>query len=361
VQMGQTIYSMASKLVANGYANLLGVSAKQVRITYMPDPVCARLAMGMMSETFQLGQFCGAGGAFWAKKLSELFQRGLCIPEKGDSGEIFVALYFLLCGDSLRTTTDNFTIPLDEWIGRLKRGGRGPDNRVNPVSAGSVASPITLESGIKVSINFIQVCRNNLRSFGLDWVGFKNQTFLRYLFDSAIAFYVYPMCPLIDLVAPIKIERPKKETLYVPLLVSIKSREDFGPAKAAKEFEKMKEKAQASGLETALCLIVVFGSSVKSTDHEEFVLNDDSVAQALLDKKIVAKILRIPMDDEFTLSKQFLAVTSPGLETEELLASHSFIRAFHGDENELKPENALRAEPSKEATRMLKELQGQLK
>jgi hypothetical protein len=214
VQVGQTSCEVASQLVTRGYANLLGVSAMQVRITYMPDPVCARLAMGMMSDSFKLGSFRGTGGTFWAEKLSALFQRGLCIPEKGDAGEIFVALYFLLCGDILRTN-DSFAIQLDKWIGLLMRGGSGPDDIVNalpisdsamaveteietatgdgkadekgrrllPVEAkekdttDTAAAPVTLESGSEVSINFIQVCRNNLRSFDVDWVGFKNRSF----------------------------------------------------------------------------------------------------------------------------------------------------------------------------------------
>jgi hypothetical protein len=170
---------------------------------------------------------------------------------------------------------------------------------------------------------------------------------------------------LIDFVAPIKINRRDKDPFYVPLLVSIKARGDFCSAHAAEVCEAMKRKAKASKLDTALCLLVVFGSSVKSSDSEEFVLREDSIAQALLSalphQEIVGKVLRIPTDDKFNLSKQFRAITSPGLETEELLASHSFIRAFDGDDEVLDSQRALRAVPSEEAKSMLDKLKGQLK
>jgi hypothetical protein len=355
VQMGQTSYPIASQLVSNGYANLLGVSEKeeQLRITFMQDPVCARLAMGMMSDSFQQGPFQGMGGTFWAEKLSALFQTGICVPEKGNAGEIFVALYFLLCGDILRTamnslTMNSFTINLDEWIRLVKNGGHRPDNVVNAEQH-------------DFSINFIQVCRNNLRSFDRDWTGFKNQTFLRYLFDSAVAFYTYKECPLIDFVAPIKINCRNKDPYFIPLLVSIKAGDTFSPGEASLDCARMIEKAQKSELKAALCLIVVFGSTVASTDYEGLALGEESIAQELLRENFVARVLRVRSDDKFGLLAQFRAMTSPGLETEELFASHSFIRAFDGDNKQLGPKNAIRSDAVVAVQKTLDLLKNQLR
>jgi hypothetical protein len=50
VQMGSTNLSVVSNLVAKGYANLTGVTCNTATFVYMPDPVCARLAMCMMDE-----------------------------------------------------------------------------------------------------------------------------------------------------------------------------------------------------------------------------------------------------------------------------------------------------------------------
>jgi hypothetical protein len=50
VQMGSTNLDVVSHLVANGYANLTGVTNNFATFVYMPDPVCARLAMCMMDK-----------------------------------------------------------------------------------------------------------------------------------------------------------------------------------------------------------------------------------------------------------------------------------------------------------------------
>jgi hypothetical protein len=72
-------------------------------------------------------------------------------------------------------------------------------------------------------------------------------------------------------------------------------------------------------------------------------------------------VLRIPSDDEFSISKHFRAATSDVEQVEELLASHAFIRAFDGDEEDLSPDLALRANAPQEATEMLGELKEALK
>jgi hypothetical protein len=393
VQMGQTTFEFASKLVARGYANLLGVSDESAHITYMPDPVCSRLAMCMMAGGFQLDPFKGIGGIFWPKQVSRLFRFGLCIPEKGNAGEIFVTLYFLLCGDKLRQNASSdftvFKVSLAEWLCLVRDGGgearvhsavpHASAVRTSPRVAARQDAADSLVSNEqspdpddgaedmitdnwRVEINFVQVCRNNLRSFGWDWVGLGSQTFLRHLYHSAIAFYVYPGCPLIDFVAPIKIQAPGTDhPTYVPLLVSIKSRGYYSPSDARHQCLAMKDKAIRSELKTALCLLVVLGSTKNSNDRHMALNDAESIVKSLVASKIVSKVLRIPSDDEFSISKHFRAATSDVEQVEELLASHAFIRAFDGDEEDLSPDLALRANAPQEATEMLGELKEALK
>jgi hypothetical protein len=50
IQMGQVSTSIASDLIARGYANLCSYDNGTAQICYFPDPVCARLAMCLMKE-----------------------------------------------------------------------------------------------------------------------------------------------------------------------------------------------------------------------------------------------------------------------------------------------------------------------
>ncbi|KAG7336700.1 hypothetical protein IV203_025523 [Nitzschia inconspicua] len=107
VQMGIKTMTVASDLVAKGYANLTHVAPNFAHFTYLPDPVCARLAMGMMSDGWKLGNIKGRSPSDWVGKLGQIYSSGLCQPEKGDFGEVLAALYFLLCGDVLRHRCDD--------------------------------------------------------------------------------------------------------------------------------------------------------------------------------------------------------------------------------------------------------------
>jgi hypothetical protein len=388
-------FDIASQLVARGYANLLGVSEKSAHITYMPDPVCSRLAMCMMATGFQLGPFKGIRGSFWPKQASRFFRLGLCIPEKGNAGEIFVTLYFLLCGDKLRQNASRdftvFKVSLVEWLCLVRDGGlcgevsfhsavpHASAVRTSPLVAARQDAADTLvlneqcpdpDDGAedmitdnwRVEINFVQLCRNNLRSFGRDWVGLGSQTFLHHLYHSAIAFYVYPGCPLIDFVAPIKIQDPRTDDpTCVPRIVSIKSRGYYSPGDARHQCLAMKDKAIRSKLKAALCLLVVLGSTKKSDDGNMALKDAGSILNSLVANKIVTKVLRIPSDDEFSISEHFRAATPDVEQVEELLASHAFIRAFDGDEVDLSPDFALRANAPQEATEMLGALKVALK
>ena len=112
--MGHTSALVASELVANSYTNFLGYipDSESVLLGYYPDPVCARLAMCMMDEAYEdVGVIRaktritkGESKKWWTQKLQEIFSRGIVSPDKGNLGEVVVALYILFCGDLLRTS-----------------------------------------------------------------------------------------------------------------------------------------------------------------------------------------------------------------------------------------------------------------
>eukprot|EP00980_Cylindrotheca_fusiformis_P029403 scaffold23470_cov104-Cylindrotheca_fusiformis.AAC.1 len=89
VQMGQASIDISSSLVAHGYANLVGVGDTSATICFPTDPVCARLAMCLMDEDWVLTDAVhGMSKKFWVEKAKMVFSERLCVPEKGDFGEV---------------------------------------------------------------------------------------------------------------------------------------------------------------------------------------------------------------------------------------------------------------------------------
>ena len=100
--MGAISVTVASELlVAKGYANLTGVSDVNASICYLPDPVCARLAMCLMDESWSYHHvesqaiitFCGKNKQWWAHQVARLYSSGVFQPEQGDLGEVMACLY----------------------------------------------------------------------------------------------------------------------------------------------------------------------------------------------------------------------------------------------------------------------------
>lgn len=135
--MGQVPFDFASKQVASGYAHLTHFAPGQnpvAGIAYLPDPVCAWLAMTRMIQDCSLHNDVEAVQSqhpfFWSKKAIKMYSSGLCRPEKGDVGEVAAAFYMLACGDELRFEQSNdlqrLSVPLMKWIKRLQsKNGEG--------------------------------------------------------------------------------------------------------------------------------------------------------------------------------------------------------------------------------------------
>ncbi|KAG7355319.1 hypothetical protein IV203_004675 [Nitzschia inconspicua] len=324
VQMGITSIAVASDLVAKGYANLTHVSPGFAHFTYLPDPVCARLAMGMMSDGWELGNIKGRSPSDWVEKLGQIYSSGLCQPEKGDFGEVLTALYFLLCGDILRHRCDDdlktFSVDLDLCFALLMNGG---NTDATKTPAAKRPRKDKQSSKTSVTLSCIQFCHNYLRSYETNWSSLGDQQFLRQLYASGTGFFTFAGCPTIDAVFALCIRKGTSEK-YIPCLLSIKSHNYFSHDMAQELCHEMKVQAENSNLQ-ALCIVVVFGSSVQSKNDDSTFSSD--TYSLLENEETVAVVLRIPVDDVFGISSMYQQLTS-NADLMEVYGSHSFIRAF---------------------------------
>jgi hypothetical protein len=331
VQMGSTNISVVSSLVARGYANLVGVTTNTATFAYMPDPVCARLAMCMMDDEWSLSKWHGKPKKWWSAAVKTLYSSGLCLPDKGDMGEVLTVLYFLFCCDECRQNIDDnkdytaFSVPLNDWIDALLTVS-------NESRTGSAGKRICKPSGIRV--NFIQVCRDYTRSL---WTGLADQGLLEMLYNAGTACYTYPGCDSIDFVAPTVITTPNTTPTHSSVLVSIKSRLYFSPGDAAKECAYMKNEADERQLKSVLCILCVFGQT-STSDDKEYTYDASRMLRELEEGQNVATVLRIPRNDRFGLTDIFLSLTTL-TEPSELLSSHMFLRSRRQD---LEAKDALR-------------------
>ena len=354
--MGQTTVDMASDLVAFGFANFSGYysETRAMRLGYFPDPVCAHLAMCLMDEDFVTEikgkRVKGISKKSWTKNLIEIFSTGIVSPEKGDFGEVVVALYMLFCGDLLRKVINEnrrsemkeysqFSVSLDAWLQLMLSGGRLPD------------API---EQCEISVGFIQVCRNSLRSYEKSWRSLADQPFLKHIFESGIAFYVFPGCPIIDMVVPLRITQGANTTdaKYIPMFVSIKSRATFpNPKELVEQCDAMRSRAEmlrtseSTMLPTALCLLILFGSNESKTAPTETSAKNKTITQQmaaaytlkkgekisklLAVEGVVVRAVRIPANDAFGLTEAFKQTTPSAEIDSELFSSHSYLMA-HG-------------------------------
>ncbi len=316
VQMGiTTSFAMSSDLVSEGYAHLVdfyqpddgNLQETVARISFMPDPVCAALGMGLMNKRWSLAtsdgndEFTGMGRKSWSQKATDLFKSRLCLPEKGNAGEVMVALYMLFCGDVLRFELDKslrtFSVPLLGWYVNMRKGIGSEDDTGNIVD---IAADDTIEeadnpfyyideSDIKAdSVNTLGDLRSeddmevdDLNEHNVDadedgtgedededgtnemtvdrlrapvymHVNFiqvcrnyfrahswKTKKSLEWMYKAATAAYVYEGCEAIDLVASVRVLRDGKP-YYQPLLVSVKCFMNMAPGQIKKAITKMK-------------------------------------------------------------------------------------------------------------------------
>jgi hypothetical protein len=320
IQMGQVSVPVTSKMVAVGYAGLSmfdrdkdGVNTAQ--ICHFPDPVCARLAMCMMDGTFQLGQYTGMEKSWWSAMVKDQFSSGFCRSSKGDTAEVFVALYLLFCGDVLRATknTDNdryvqFAVPLGDWVRTVMNGG---SLSVMPDSQGSNGN---------FEVSFIQVCRSYLH---FDKTILWNQHVLENMFAGGVAYFTPPGEDSLDIFAAIR-NRVDGNVQYSPLVIQVKAKyENLDKPEILEALNKMKSIVADAGFSTGLCILVRWGSREIENSSRDLKLKQEDVVD--VGHKIVSKLLVLEKDDVFGLTAAFTSVTSDREELAEIRASHRLV------------------------------------
>jgi hypothetical protein len=115
------------------------------------------------------------------------------------------------------------------------------------------------------------------------------------------------------------------------MLVSIKSREYFAPGKSTEVLATMRTKAKEANMKKALCLLVIFGAAPTTSRVEELLQPSDVEMLWSEDpeRAVVCKVLWIPANDSFGISRAFQEVVSM-YEKSEILSSHSFLRLYSG-------------------------------
>lgn len=102
----------------------------------------------------------------------------------------------------------HFSVSLDEWLHILQSGGTLPSAPVEDGLSDGDRKEATCEganNACTVSVGFIQVCRNSLRSYGDSWNSLGDPCFLKHVYESGTTCFVHPGCPLLDLFIPLRI------------------------------------------------------------------------------------------------------------------------------------------------------------
>ena len=361
LQMGVILSSEAvSSLVSSGYACLASFWAPEFEggnvslySVFMPDPVCAAMAYRYMNPDSRTQET----RKFWVMRAKDAFARRLCRPEKGDVGEVFGALYMLLCADLLRHEmpenntskwrVEKFSVPLSDWFSLVKLGGkRGTTGDQKDFQSSSVRgtrrptskartaelNTQSTEETVEMTVSVLQCCRTHVRSDS-----FLSEAYLTYLYDAGLGLYTYLNCEAFDLVVPTRLTFHHKSTQqhtfrYLPCLVSIKNGSKVVASDVTtwvatqKEYlaNYRKEVGEAKATK-ALCITVVLGCGSCAQCNEE---NMNDGLEAGTGKGFpyddAFRLIQIPEDDVFGVSEAVTALWQES-ESSEMYASHPML------------------------------------
>ena len=361
IQMGVILSSEAvSSLVSSGYACLASFSAPELKggnvslySVFMPDPVCAAMAYRYMNPD----SYTEKKRKFWVMRAKDAFARRLCRPEKGDVGEVFGALYMLLCADILRHEmqenknriwrVEKFSVPLADWFLLVKLGGKrgmtGDQEDFQPSAIGGTRTQTSnatkaelntksTEKIVEMTVSVMQCCRTHVRSDS-----FLSEAYLTYLYDAGLGLYTYLNCKAFDLVFPTRLTFRHKHTQqdtfrYLPCLVSIKSWSKVVPSDVTKWVTTQKEylanyrkEVGEANSTKALCITVVLGCGSCVQCNEE---NMNDGLEAGTGKGFpyddAFRLIQIPEDDVFGVSEA-LTVLWQESDSSEMYASHAML------------------------------------
>jgi hypothetical protein len=351
VQMGQTSLSIASELVKKGYANLTYFCgpAQIAQIAYMPDPVCARLAMCIMDPAWNnFDKFQGQEKKNWSEKMSQIISTGLCRPHKGDLGEVASALYLLFCGDMIRATYNGdayhtFQVPVLKFL----------QLAFSPAPCSADESTTIANA----TVSFIQVCRSHARlSFSLMF----SSSSLEWLYNAACACYCYEGCPAIDWYAPVRYSSNVGPPSFVPLVVSVKARRTISRKQRIEALNAMRTAVEEGPQKMGICVLFLIGLDNPESVKSGF-LNNEGQSIDPPDKFDATTIWNVqvvvPSDDAFGLSDVVTQTTLDGDAKAEVYTSHGFLHAYSREGNHADPcRDLLRTKPKDVETSFLKEL-----
>jgi len=303
VQMGATSTSIVSTLVSKGYAHLTYFQQgddhvpSSASFAFLPDPVCARIAMCLTDEQCELQKkepgdsprsdthvVKGIARERIVDMMGTIFSDGMCLPAKGDFGEIAVALYLLFCGDILRkehSTNDGkqyhqLSVDLSRWMDTVWAGGKQVESRATKSGRKNV-KPRAAKSGRKqvesratkwdsLYINCIQFFRLSL-TCPLSDLG--SRSFLLSLYEKGCAVYCATNTEAIDVVIPCY---DKLNEDYLPVYISIKNYAQMCPQEAFKFLQTSYRALIDSGVEKGLLLLGIAGQdreTVECTAYEK--------------------------------------------------------------------------------------------
>jgi len=286
IQMGPVSAISVSELVSKGYAHLTSFVqypsqnddmqvSTEATVSYLPDPVCARLAMCLMDDEFVLtgesgGEITsnevrikGQSKPFWSKMLARIQSSGFSRADEGNIGELAVALFLLFSSDVERKKLDNayktFSVDLADWLRNVSNEGR-PRSNVDaggrPKAEDSQWSENTsFKDGGEFTLNTIQfyrqILKTNLKDLG-------NPSFLRQLHSQACGIYTPRNSPAVDLLLPCQIATNGK-TDYIPVFVSVKNWAYMSPKMATEFLAESLEKLSRGGVSRGLLLLCIIG------------------------------------------------------------------------------------------------------
>jgi hypothetical protein len=356
VQMGQTSLSIASELVKKGYANLTYFCdpAQIAQIAYMPDPVCARLAMCVMDPTWNKGEtfLKGRVKKKWSEKMSQIISTGLCRPHKGDLGELASALYLLFCGDMIRATynrpdTGNayhtFQVPVLKFL----------QLAFNPAPCSADESTTIANA----TVSFFQVCCSHARlSFSLMF----SSSSLEWLHNAACACYCYEGCPAMNWYAPVRYISKDGTPSFVPLVVSVKARGTISTKQRIEALNAMRTAVEEGPQKMGICVLFLIGLDNPESIKSGFLNNEGQNIDPpdKFDATTIWNVqVMVPSDDAFGLLDVVTQTTLDGDAKAEVYTSHGFLHAYSRDGNYTDPcHDLLRTKPKDVETRFLQEL-----
>ena len=278
VQMGATSTSVVSDLVSRGYAHLTFFQNKSdqdsdipslASFAFLPDPVCARIAMCLMDEHHTFHKEAkiasprnnkrtieGARKTSLVIKMKDIFPGGMCLPAKGDVGEVAVALYLLFCGDILREEYNEglfdrerhyhqLGVDYIRWMKTLWNRGNLPEKDC-------------LKS--ELHINCILFFRY---SFPKSMSELADQLFLKSLFEKGCAIYCFTNTEAVDLLIACFDAKTSK---YIPIFISVKNYGYLSPADGNNFLQSSFETLKKAGVTNGLLLLVIAGQDREVVD-----------------------------------------------------------------------------------------------